>query len=151
MAIFTRTDRPKSVRNRCVFEGFCGVFVLSSSFVCRCRCFCHRNESNLYLFLRVNVLERRGSIKSSLILNTDRLLSSNVRIPSSSQIYYLSLLRHKALVQLYHLALSLATTKAAPNLPILVASSPLQRLPLHNGTNGFPLNVFFWCSSHYTP
>ena len=29
MAIVTRTDRPKSVRNRCVIGDFGGVFVLS--------------------------------------------------------------------------------------------------------------------------
>ena len=39
MAVVTTTDRPKSVRNRCVVEVFCGVFVLSLCFfgfpVCR--------------------------------------------------------------------------------------------------------------------
>ena len=29
VAVVTPTDRPKSVRNRCVIELFCGVFVLS--------------------------------------------------------------------------------------------------------------------------
>ena len=33
MAIVTPTDRPKSVRNRCVIEVFCVVFVFSSCFV----------------------------------------------------------------------------------------------------------------------
>ena len=32
MAIVTPTDRPKSVRNRCVIEDFDGVFVLSRCF-----------------------------------------------------------------------------------------------------------------------
>ena len=53
MAIVTPTDRPKSIRNRCVIEFFGGVFVLS-------RCFLnfsvgegafHRNELDLFLFL----------------------------------------------------------------------------------------------------
>ena len=33
VAIVTSTDRPKSVRNRCVIEGFGGVFVLSRCFL----------------------------------------------------------------------------------------------------------------------
>ena len=33
MAIVTLTDRPKSVRNRCVIEVYGGVFVLSSCFL----------------------------------------------------------------------------------------------------------------------
>ena len=33
MAIVTPTDRPKSVRNRCVIEVFCGVFVFSRCFL----------------------------------------------------------------------------------------------------------------------
>ena len=33
VAIATPTDRPKSVRNRCVIEVFCGVFVLSFCFL----------------------------------------------------------------------------------------------------------------------
>ena len=32
MAVVTPTDRPKSVHNRCVIEGFGGVFVLSMIF-----------------------------------------------------------------------------------------------------------------------
>ena len=53
-AIVTPTDRPKSVRSRCVIEVFGGVFVLSRCFFvffCRCRGFCHRTESDLFLFL----------------------------------------------------------------------------------------------------
>ena len=33
MAVVTPTDRPKSVRNRCVIEVFVGVFVLSRRFL----------------------------------------------------------------------------------------------------------------------
>ena len=32
VAVVTPTDRPKSVRNRCLIELFCGVFVLSLPF-----------------------------------------------------------------------------------------------------------------------
>ena len=45
------TDRPMSVRNRCVIEVLGGVFVLSHCFVCECRGFCHRTESDIFLFL----------------------------------------------------------------------------------------------------
>ena len=33
VTVVTPTDRPKSVRNRCVIEVFCGVFVLSRCFL----------------------------------------------------------------------------------------------------------------------
>ena len=48
------TDRPKSVRNRCLIEHFCGVVcVVTLPFwhFCWCRGFCHRTESDLFLFL----------------------------------------------------------------------------------------------------
>ena len=52
MAIVTPTDRPKSVRNRCVIEVFGGVcvFTLLFGFFCRCRGFCHRTKSDLFPF-----------------------------------------------------------------------------------------------------
>ena len=54
MAVVTPTDRPKSVRNRCLIELFCGVVcVVTLPFwhFCWCRGFCHRTESDLFLFL----------------------------------------------------------------------------------------------------
>ena len=52
VAIVTPTDRPKSVSNRCVIEGFGGVYVLSRCiFFCRRRGFCHRTKSDFFLFL----------------------------------------------------------------------------------------------------
>ena len=54
VAIVTLTDRPKSVRNRCLIELFCGVVcVVTLPFLhfCWCRGFCHRTESDLFLFL----------------------------------------------------------------------------------------------------
>ena len=54
MALVTPTDRPKSVRNRCILELFCGVVcvvVLPFSHFSWCRGFCHRIESDLFLFL----------------------------------------------------------------------------------------------------
>ena len=53
MAIATPADRPKSVRNRCVIEVFCGVLcvvTLLFGFFCQCEGFCHRAESDLFLF-----------------------------------------------------------------------------------------------------
>ena len=49
----TPTDRPKSVRNRCVIEVFGGVFyvfMLLFGFSCKCRGFCHRTPSDIFLF-----------------------------------------------------------------------------------------------------
>ena len=54
VAVVTPTDRPKSVRNRCVIELFCDVvYVVILPFwqFCWCRGFCHRTESDLFLFL----------------------------------------------------------------------------------------------------
>ena len=54
VAVVTPTDRPKSVRNRCVIELFCGVVcVVTLPFwhFCWCRGFCQRTESDLFLFL----------------------------------------------------------------------------------------------------
>ena len=47
----TPTDRPKSVRSRCVIEVFGGVFVLLRCFLDLSVCdFCHRTELDLFLF-----------------------------------------------------------------------------------------------------
>ena len=54
VALVTPTDRPKSVRNRCLIELFCGVVcVVTLPFwhFCWSRGFCHRTESDLFLFL----------------------------------------------------------------------------------------------------
>ena len=54
VAVVTPTDRPKSVRNRCLIELFCGVVcVVTLPFwhFCWCGGFCHRTESDLFLFL----------------------------------------------------------------------------------------------------
>ena len=54
MTVVTQTDRPTSVRNRLIIEGFGGVFVLSIGFriFCSYKGFCHKTESNLLLFLQ---------------------------------------------------------------------------------------------------
>ena len=54
VTVVTPTDRPKSVRNRCVIEVFDGVFcvvALIFRFSCGCRGFCHKTESDLFLFI----------------------------------------------------------------------------------------------------
>ena len=53
MAVVTPTDRPKSVRNRCLIELFCGVVcvvTLPFWYFCWCRGFCHRTGSDLLYF-----------------------------------------------------------------------------------------------------
>ena len=52
VAVVTPTDRPKSVRNRCLIEFFCGVVcVVTLPFwhFCWCRGFCHRTGSELLI------------------------------------------------------------------------------------------------------
>ena len=54
VAVVTPTDRPKSDRDNCVIELFCGVVcVVTLPFwhVCWCRGFCHKTESDLFPFL----------------------------------------------------------------------------------------------------
>ena len=68
---YTPTDRPKSVRNRCVIEVFGGVCVLSFGFriFCWYRGFCHRTGSDLLLFLSMyNFLNDTVSSKKLLLL-----------------------------------------------------------------------------------
>ena len=67
VAVVTPTNCPKSVRNRCVIELFCGVVcvgTLSFYYFCWCREFCHRTESDLFLFLIAIVF---WSYKKSLL------------------------------------------------------------------------------------
>ena len=57
VAVVTPTDRPKSVRNRCVIELFCGVVCVVTLPIwhfCCCRGFFHKTESDLFLFLLRN-------------------------------------------------------------------------------------------------
>ena len=54
MTVVTPTDRPKSVRNRCLIELFCGVVcVVALPFwhFCWCKGFCHRTGSDLLFFV----------------------------------------------------------------------------------------------------
>ena len=54
VSVVTPTDRPKSVRNCCLIEPFCGVAcVVTLPFwhFCWCRGFCHRTGSDLLLFV----------------------------------------------------------------------------------------------------
>ena len=56
VAVVTQTDRPKSVRNCCLIEFFCGVVcVVTLHFwhFCLCRGFCHRTGSDLLLFVTI--------------------------------------------------------------------------------------------------
>ena len=56
VAVVTPTDRPKSVRNCCLIELFCGVVcvvTLSLWHFCWYRGFCHRTGSDLLLFVSV--------------------------------------------------------------------------------------------------
>ena len=57
VAVVTPTDRPKSVRNRCLIELFCGVVcvvALPFGHFCWYRGFCHRTGSDLILFVLNN-------------------------------------------------------------------------------------------------
>ena len=66
VAVVTPTDRPKSVRNRCLIELFCGVVcVVTLPFwhFCWCRGFCHRTASDLFLFL-LNVRHNMEKVTS---------------------------------------------------------------------------------------
>ena len=54
MTVVTPTDRPKSVRNRCVIEIFSGVVCVVTLLLDYCvgeGAFCYRTESDLFLFV----------------------------------------------------------------------------------------------------
>ena len=62
VAVVTPTDRPKSVRNCCLIELFCGVVcVVNLPFwhFCWCRGFCHRTGSDLLLFVLINNMDHK--------------------------------------------------------------------------------------------
>ena len=59
VVVVTPTDRPKSVRNCCLIELFCGVVcvaTLSLWHFCWYRGFCHRTGSDLLLFVFMNII-----------------------------------------------------------------------------------------------
>ena len=63
VAVVTPTDRPKSFRNRCLIELFCGVVcVVTLPFwhFCWCRGFCHRTGSDLLLFVFISFRLAKG-------------------------------------------------------------------------------------------
>ena len=63
------TDRPKSVRNRCVIEVFGGVLyvvTLLFGFFCECRGVCNRTESDLFLFSTLYTTIPHPKLKSRL-------------------------------------------------------------------------------------
>ena len=67
VAIVSPTDRPKLVRNRCVIEVFCGVFMLSCcffGFFCECRGVFVIRLSQIYLFLFLLGLNQISSLFS---------------------------------------------------------------------------------------
>ena len=67
MAVVTPTDRPKSFRNRCVFEVFGGV--LCFHFSVGVWGFCHRTESDLFLFILLLVHFLKNHTKGSISVN----------------------------------------------------------------------------------
>ena len=64
VALATPTDRPKSVRNRCLIELLCVVvcdLTLPFWHFCLCRDFCYRTESDLLLFVLIKFVRVRES------------------------------------------------------------------------------------------
>ena len=64
VAVVTPTDRPKSVRNCCLIELFCGVVcvvTLSLWHFCWYRGFCHRTGSDLLLFVCICTKQKRST------------------------------------------------------------------------------------------
>ena len=76
VALVTPTDRPKSVRNRCVIELFCGIVcVVTWPFwhFCWCRGFCHRTESDLFPFLSVHIVLASNTKGYSTLMSSQTL------------------------------------------------------------------------------
>ena len=69
MTVVTPTDRPKSVRSRCVIEVLVAFLCCHVAFwIFRRRGFCHRTESDLFFFLLKPELIKRN-IRLFLPLN----------------------------------------------------------------------------------
>ena len=65
VAVVTPTNRPKSVRNCCLIELFCGVVCVATLplwHFCWYRGFCHRTGSDLFLFVLKKIKESRDNI-----------------------------------------------------------------------------------------
>ena len=77
MTVVTPTDRPKSVRKRCVIEILGGVFVLSIGFriFCWYEGFCHKTESDLLFYVSIIFTRTCKVIKTE---NKQRENESNV-------------------------------------------------------------------------
>ena len=93
VAVVTPTDRPKSVRNRCVIELFCGVVcVVTLPFwhFCWCRGFCHRTESDLFLFLLVIMVISTNCLVTVFAVN----VGSDLKGEKSCHVRFLFRLPH---------------------------------------------------------
>ena len=92
VALVTPTDRPKSVRNRCLIELFCGVVCVATLpfwHFCWCRGFCHRTGmgqiSSLLSFCTFTWHEALHSVTYTIAFND----SMNTRFVLKS-IYHIS-------------------------------------------------------------
>ena len=75
VAVVTPADRPKSVRNCCLIELFCGVVcVVTLPFwhFCLCRGFCHRTGSDLLLFVSKYVFAPTDKAANNVIIISKR-------------------------------------------------------------------------------
>ena len=71
VAVVTPTDRPKSVRNCCLIELFCGVVCVATLplwHFCWYRDFCHRTGSDLLLFVFATFCPRRQQSPKKLFI-----------------------------------------------------------------------------------
>ena len=98
----TPTDRPKSVRNRCVIKVFGGVFyvvTLLFGFFCECRGFCHRTESDLFPFLLIllSILQLRKSYPNLPASDVPKYLTCTKIAPSHAGLQLSTLLTHRLL------------------------------------------------------
>ena len=84
VAVVTPTDRPKSVRNCCLIELFCGVVCVATLplwHFCWYRGFCHRTGSDLLLFVLAFVLFVETSdilYRTDIILDCDIITGLNI-------------------------------------------------------------------------
>ena len=109
MAVVTSTDRPKSVRNRCLIELFVALFVfftLPFWHFRGCRGFCHKIESDFLLFVFVikiissnihtSVYDKRKDFRFPIV-NFPSLSDTVPRLPSY-EIYISQLVRFAVVI-----------------------------------------------------
>ena len=76
----TSTDRPKSVRNRCVIEVLVAYLYVAFWIFCGCRGFCQRAESDLILLLLIHIQSTYDNTNFVTYFKEKLIINMNISI-----------------------------------------------------------------------